>query len=107
MPRRFTKTSRPINSTARCTVSSRPNGCSKLAGEWNSQEITLQGRRIRVVTNGVTVVDADLDEAAAAGTLDGKEHPGLKSAVGHIGFLGHGDPVAYRNLRVKVLSAAK
>ncbi|MCX7015832.1 MAG: DUF1080 domain-containing protein, partial [Candidatus Sumerlaeota bacterium] len=78
-------------------------GHLKPTGEWNSYEITAKGRRIKVVLNGATVVDADLDQASANGTIDGKEHPGLKLASGHIGFLGHGSPVAVRDIRIKDL----
>ncbi|HMA54609.1 MAG TPA: DUF1080 domain-containing protein, partial [Acidobacteriota bacterium] len=70
-------------------------------GEWNAEEVTVRGRRVRVVVNGSTVVDADLDEASAGGTIDGNDHPGLKRASGHIGFLGHGSLVEFRNLRLK------
>ncbi len=76
----------------------------KPVGEWNAEEIIAQGRRITVILNGVTIVDADLDKASAAGCLDGKKHPGLKNAKGHIGFLGHGDRLEFRNLRVKDLT---
>ena len=34
---------------------------------------------------------------------DGKEHPGLFNKKGHIGFLGHGSPVKFRNIRIKEL----
>jgi hypothetical protein len=54
-----------------------------------------------VVVNGVTVVDADLDEASAGGTMDGKDHPGLARSSGHIGFLGHGSIVEFRNIRTR------
>ena len=84
-------------------VAARP-GHLKPAGEWNEEEITVQGPRMKVVLNGITIVDADVQAAAAKnGTLDGEAHEGLKRESGHIGFLGHGDPVAYRNIRVKVL----
>ncbi len=72
-------------------------------GEWNRQEITVRGRRIQIVLNGSTIVDVDLDEATKNGTLDGAEHPGLKRARGHIGFLGHGDRVEFRAIAVKEL----
>jgi hypothetical protein len=75
----------------------------KPVGEWNSEEITAKGRQITVKLNGVTIVDADLDKATANGTLDGKEHPGLKNVKGHIGFLGHGSLLEFRNLRIKEL----
>jgi HEAT repeat protein len=70
-------------------------------GEWNAEEITVKGRRVTVAVNGSTVVDADLDEASRGGTIDGNEHPGLKRASGHIGFLGHGSLVEFRNPRLK------
>ncbi len=76
----------------------------KPLGEWNSQEVTVQGRKIKIVLNGVTIVDCDLDEVTKNGTMDGAEHPGLKRATGHIGFLGHGDRVAFRNIRIKDLA---
>jgi hypothetical protein len=82
-------------------------GSLRPAGEWNEQEITLQGRRIQVVVNGKTIVDGDLDQAAKNGTVDGKEHPGLRNAAGHIGFLGHGSAVAFRNIRLRELPASK
>jgi hypothetical protein len=53
------------------------------------------------VLNGETIVDADLDEATKEGTLDHRDHPGVKRTTGHIGFLGHGAKVEFRNLRVK------
>ncbi len=70
-------------------------------GEWNTEEVTVKGRRVTVVVNGSTVVDADLDEASAGGTIDGNAHPGLKRESGHVGFLGHGSLVEFRNLRLK------
>ncbi|MFA7693107.1 MAG: DUF1080 domain-containing protein [Candidatus Hydrogenedentales bacterium] len=75
----------------------------KPVGEWNTEEIIADGRRIKVILNGVTIVDADIDEASKDGTIDGKEHPGLKNTKGHIGFLGHGDIVYFRNMLVKEL----
>jgi hypothetical protein len=32
-----------------------------------------------------------------------KKHPGLRRKSGHIGFLGHGSLVEFRNIRIKVL----
>ncbi len=81
-------------------------GHLKPAGEWNSMEITCQGREVKVVLNGETIVDAHLDKAAPDGkTIDGREHPGLQRTSGHLGFLGHGARVEFRNLRVKDLAA--
>jgi hypothetical protein len=35
--------------------------------------------------------------------MDHKEPPGLLRTSGHIGFLGHGDVVRFRNIRIKEL----
>jgi hypothetical protein len=75
----------------------------KPVGEWNEQEVTVAGRRVKIVLNGVTILDADLDEASTPKTLDGVDHPGLKRSKGHIGFLGHGDRIDVRNLRIREL----
>jgi len=78
-------------------------GFLKPAGEWNSEEIIAKGKQIKVILNGETIVDADVEKASAGGTLDGKEHPGLKRDTGHICFCGHGAEVWFRNLRIKEL----
>ncbi len=82
-------------------------GFLKPVGEWNAQEVTVNGSKIKIVLNGSTIVDADLQEAIKNGTLDKKDHPGLKRNVGHIGFLGHGDVVRFRNIRIKELPSKK
>jgi HEAT repeat protein len=78
-------------------------GALKPVGEWNTEEVTVRGRRVAVVVNGTTVVDADIDAAAAGGTVDGGDHPGLKRESGRIGFLGHGSTVEFRRIRLKKL----
>lgn len=72
-------------------------------GEWNAEEVTVKGRRVQVVVNGATIVDADLDQASAGGMIDHNEHPGLARTSGHIGFLGHGSIVEFRDIRIKEL----
>lgn len=76
-------------------------GALKPMGEWNEEEIRIQGDKIKVTLNGKVIVDGDLKEASKNGTLDKKNHPGLKNKSGHIGFLGHGSEVFFRNIRVK------
>lgn len=73
-------------------------------GEWNSEEVIVQGSKVKVILNGVTIVDGDIKEASKNGTLDGKDHPGLLREKGYIGFLGHGSELKFRNLRIKDLS---
>jgi hypothetical protein len=76
-------------------------GFQKPVGEWNSEEITAAGRHIQVVLNGTTIVDANLDSVTDPEVL--KHHPGLQRTSGHIGLLGHGTRVEFRNFRVKEL----
>ena len=78
-------------------------GAQKPVGEWNAEEIAVKGRRVTVILNGTTIVDADIDQASAGGTADHREHPGLRNETGHIGFLGHGSRVEFRNIRVRDL----
>jgi hypothetical protein len=73
------------------------------AGEWNSEEILADGDHIRVTINGQVILDGNIREATVNGTADHKEHPGLFNKKGHIGFLGHGSPLKFRNIRIKEL----
>jgi hypothetical protein len=76
-------------------------GFLKPVGEWNEQEIIADGRHVRVILNSHVIVDANLDDAKDPAVL--KKHPGLANKTGHIGFLGHGAVVEFRNLRIKEL----
>ena len=76
-------------------------------GSWNHEEIRVDGRRVRVTLNGTVIMDVDLDEAVANGTLSGAEHPGVDRRTGHLGFCGHGAVVHYKDLRVKRISGAE
>ena len=51
--------------------------------------------------NGVIILDADLDIVKEPQVL--AHHPGLARQAGHIGFLGHGSHVEFRNIRIKDL----
>jgi hypothetical protein len=79
-------------------------GFLKPTGEWNYQEVVAKGSRITVTLNGTVILDGDIKEAVKIGTPDHKEHPGLFNEKGHIGFLGHGSVVKFRNIRIKELS---
>ena len=78
-------------------------GFLKPVGEWNEQEVIVTGDTIKVILNGEIIVDGNLKVARKGGTLDGKKHPGLKKKKGYIGFLGHGDVVRFRNIKIKEL----
>jgi hypothetical protein len=76
-------------------------GALKPTGEWNSYEITANGRHVGINLNGTMVVDADLDTMKDPQIL--RRHPGLARTAGHIGFLGHRSHVEFRNIRIKEL----
>lgn len=78
-------------------------GHLKPVGRWNTQEVIAKGKQIKVILNGIMIVEADITEAIDKGTLDGKDHPGLKREAGHIGFLGHGSQVSFRDIQIKKL----
>jgi len=78
-------------------------GFQKPVGEWNQQEVQVSGTTVKVILNGTTILDTDFQQAIDEGTMDHKEHPGLLRKSGHIGFLGHGDVVRFRNIRIKEL----
>ena len=72
-------------------------------GEWNQQEVRVQHPYVTVTLNGVVILEGNYLEASKNGTLDKKEHPGLQRNRGYLGFLGHGDVVSFRNIRLKEL----
>lgn len=76
-------------------------GAPKKAGEWNTEEIVCDGRHVKVTVNDKVTVDANLDDVKDPEVL--KAHPGIQRTTGHIGFLGHGARVEFRNIRVKPL----
>jgi len=80
-------------------------GYLKPVGEWNYEEVIAKGNRITITLNGTVILDGDIAEASKnfTSTIDGRDHPGLSNKQGHIGFLGHGSWVAFKNLRIKEL----
>ena len=82
-------------------------GFLKPTGEWNQEEIMVKGTQIKVTLNGTVILEGDYAAASKNGTLDHKEHPGLLRTTGHIGFLGHGDVLRFKNMRIKVLEEDK
>jgi len=84
-------------------------------GVWNTEEIRAKGDRITVIVNGEVIVDGDIRKACKGHnvapdgsgnnpyTVDHLNHPGLFNKKGHIGFLGHGQGIKLRNVRIKEL----
>lgn len=74
-------------------------GYLRPTGEWNYQETTVKGSKVKVELNGSIILDADLSEVKEF--MDNKEHPGKNLESGFFGFAGHNDPVEFRNVYIK------
>lgn len=80
-------------------------GHQKPVGEWNKQEVVALGTRVKVILNDATILDVDTDAVSDAALL--AKHPGLLRLSGHVGFLGHNEPVEFRNIRIRDLSGTR
>lgn len=78
-------------------------GHLKPAGEWNRQQVTVNGPSVKVVLNGTEILDANLDEINIAKP----KHKGAKRRSGHICFCGHGAPVKFKNITILELPQNK
>lgn len=76
-------------------------GYQRPIGEWNFQEVTVQGSKIKVELNGFVILDGDV--ATVKEFLGNSPHPGKDRSRGHFGFAGHNDPVSFRNIWLKPL----
>src|SRR5438045_2734731 len=74
-------------------------------GEWNFEEATVQGSKLKVELNGTVILDCDL--AKVKEFMGNAPHPGKDRTKGHFGFAGHNDPVAFRNVEIKRLATAE
>jgi hypothetical protein len=82
-------------------------GYLKPLGEWNSEDVYVKGTRVKITLNGTVILDGDIANARDNGAMDHNQHPGLKNKTGHIGFLGHGSLVKFRNIRIKDIANSK
>ncbi len=76
-------------------------GYLRPVGQWNIEEVTVKGPKIKVELNGTVIVDADLSKVTEF--KDNSPHPGKDRTSGFFGFAGHGDPVEFREILVKPL----
>ena len=73
-------------------------------GMWNFEEVKVIGEEIEVYLNGYLITKGNLAGLPTDGTTpDGHKHPGLHNKKGHIGWLGHGHHVMWKNIRIKEL----
>jgi hypothetical protein len=76
-------------------------GYLRPTGEWNFQEVTVKGTKIKVELNGNVILDADVADVKEF--MANKPHPGRFLSRGYFGFAGHNEPVAFRRILIKKL----
>ena len=76
-------------------------GYLRPVGEWNFEEVTVTGPKIKVELNGSVILDTDLSKVTEF--MAKSPHPGKDRTSGSFGFAGHGDPVEFRDVAVKPL----
>src|SRR5262245_19576093 len=72
---------------------------SKPFGDWNTMLILAKGRKVTVVHNRETLVDADLDQYKESC----QRHPGLTREKVHIGLQSYNFRVEFKNIFLKPL----
>ena len=68
-------------------------------GHWQRYHIICDGRRVKVIQNGTTIVDVDLDKKKGIAS----EFVGYKRPQGYIGLQDHASEVDFRNIRIRQL----
>ena len=71
-------------------------------GDWNYEEVTVQGSTIKVELNGTVILDADLSKVHEF--MSDATHPGKDRTSGHFGFAGHNDPVMFRHISIATIN---
>ena len=84
-----------------------PRGVVKAAGQWNAVRLVVSGNHVEHWLNGQKVVEYELGSADWLERVKKSkfvEWPAYgKAAEGVIGVQDHGDRVAYRNIKVRIL----
>ncbi|HEU5070232.1 MAG TPA: DUF1080 domain-containing protein [Verrucomicrobiae bacterium] len=70
-------------------------------GDWNYEEVTVNGPTLKVELNGTVILNADLSKVTEF--MHNSPHPGKDRPSGHFGFAGHNDPVMFRNISIEPL----
>jgi hypothetical protein len=84
-----------------------PAGIVRPPGEWNEVKIIVNGPHVEHWLNGTKAVEYELGSAEWEAKVKGSKFaqwPGFgRAAKGHIALQNHGDQVAYRSIRIRVL----
>ena len=88
-----------------------PRGVVRPAGEWNEARIVKRGDHVEHWLNGEKIVEYELgseewnEKVAASKFAEWPEYGTARR--GHIGLQDHGDPVWFRNIRIRVLEGGE
>ena len=77
-------------------------GYLKKPGEWNTQEVMVNGNHLTIKVNDELILDTNLAEATKDAPATTREK--ITRPSGRIAFLGHNDVVYFKNIRVKKLA---
>lgn len=88
-----------------------PEDVSRPAGEWNEARLVVDGATVEHWLNGVKVVSYQLwtpewEEAVAASKFAAMPDYG-RARTGHIALQDHGDPVWFRNIRIREIGGGR
>ena len=84
-----------------------PRGIVKPANEWNAVRIAANGNHVEQWLNGTKVVEYDVGnrdwDSKIAGSKFAPHKQFGRNTKGHIGLQDHGNIVAFRNIKIRVL----
>ncbi len=87
-----------------------PRGIVRPAGEWNQVRIVVQGKRVEHWLNGTRIVQYELGSPDWEDRVRKSKFASMprygREPAGHIALQDHGDWVAYRNIKIRVLDSS-
>ncbi|MDH3270791.1 MAG: DUF1080 domain-containing protein [Gemmatimonadota bacterium] len=82
-----------------------PRGVVRAVGEWNQARIVVEGNHVEHWLNGTRIVEYELGspdwEARVAASKFSQWPAYGRADAGHVGLQDHGDPVWYRNIKIR------
>lgn len=84
-----------------------PAGIVRPAGEWNTARLVMNGNHVEHWLNGIKLLEYELGspewEAKVKASKFAPHKKFGRNAEGHIGLQDHGNVVAFRNIKIRVL----
>jgi Domain of Unknown Function (DUF1080) len=87
-----------------------PRGVARPAGEWNQVRLVVRGSRVEHWLNGKKIVEYELGSPDWEDRVRKSKFARMprygREPAGHIALQDHGDWVAYRNIKIRVLDSS-